>query len=109
MSLASELNISLANRITFAIDGDVDCNAQSQKLGFLQAHLLSTFSESFPCCHRSKDHYSLWRKKESNTKFFQDNKNILQFSSLIIIAMLCALLQFLLFICTVTQMGMGFS
>lgn len=73
MSLASELNISFANTITFPIDGDVDNNAQSQELGFLQAHLLSTFSESFYCWHTSK-HWSLWRKKESTTKFFQVKK-----------------------------------
>lgn len=47
MSLASELNISFANTITFPADGVVDSNAQSQELGFLQAHLLSTLSESF--------------------------------------------------------------
>lgn len=38
MSLGSELNISFANSITFAVDGDAD--SHSQKLGFLQAHLL---------------------------------------------------------------------
>lgn len=54
MSLTSELNISFANSITFAVDGDVDSNSHYWKLGFLQAHLLSTIKESFPFCHISK-------------------------------------------------------
>lgn len=54
MSLASELNINITNSVKFAIDGDIDYKAQSQKLHFLQAHVLTTFSESFPSCHIAK-------------------------------------------------------
>lgn len=67
MSLASELNISFAN----GVDVDADCNTHSQKLVFLQAHLLSTFSESFPCCHMSKQSV----KKKESTRIFPGLQN----------------------------------
>lgn len=78
MSLVSELNISFANTIRFPIDGDVDSNAQSQELGFLQAHLLSTLSRSFHCSHTSKQRWSLEEKKrkeeKTHTTVFQKKK-----------------------------------